>query len=162
MKKPVKLTIEGREYALYRMAPIKAIEFAPKVTSVLSGASGGLPDLLEAVRGQDKEQIGVMVLGLLSGLEPAKLTELAMEALEASDVHASGDGHVAGKLGNKTFFNDWFDHSPGDMLPVCVWAIWEQSKDFFIGAVPGFQQVMGGQVFQSQTNTPEITTSEES
>ena len=155
-----KLKIEGREYALLPMAPIDAMDFGPMVLNAVLAATEGADNLLDMVRTGDQQKIGMQVMGLLGKIDPQKISELARIAL-SKDVHASGEGHPSGKLGNDVFFNDWFTKFPGDMFPVSVWAIWEKSKGYFIGAVPGFQAVIGGQVFQSQTDAEPTTTSDD-
>lgn len=131
-----KMKIEDRDYALLPMPPIKAVRFTPKVAKLLSSVMGaGLT--VEKLTSGNQETIGAMVAGLLASVDTDQLIDLAQEAFSHECYAGSG------RLSDPTHFDKWFTDHPGDMLPVCIWAIWEHSKDFLLGSAKGFQQIMG-------------------
>lgn len=149
-----KLNIEGREYALLPMPPIKAIRFTPKVAKLLSSVMGAGLTVSNLTSG-DESKITAMIGGLLAQVDTDKLIDLAQEAF-AHECFAGSE-----KLSNPTHFDKWFSEHPGDMLPVCMWAIWEHSKDFLLGSAKGFQQIMG-KASASQTDGKQNSALEES
>lgn len=116
-----------REYALLPMPPTKAVNFIAKVTQALAPMLLGEGDLQSIMQKDDIAGAVKLILGGLKEIDPDNLTDLIKDAL-AHEVYA---GHK--KLNDSVHFDDWFTEHPGDMLQVCAWAIWENSKAFFPG-----------------------------
>ena len=133
------LTIKERKYALFPMPPLKAIVFAPKVAKLIAIVVGDASQaVLKHMASNDAAGLGSEALKLLGAIEPADFTQLAKEAI-AYEVYAG-----TGKLGDDNHFNEWFRQYPQDMFPVCCWAIWEHSKQYFLDSPAAFQNIFMG------------------
>lgn len=135
----IKLEIEDRVYALHPMPPTKALEFAPRVSTALSGvmANFNLPEMMKTQSAGNEMGLATIVFDAVKSLNPTDFISLFKTAV-SYEVFA-GDK----KLSDNLHFDDWFTKYPGDMLPVGCWAIWEHSKKYFLESPAGFRKVFG-------------------
>ena len=124
---------DAREYAILRMPPGQALYFIPKVTKALAPLLLGDGDLMALAKNDGDLNTAIkLIIGGLKEIDPEIITELFREAIE---YECYGGGQ---RLSDRDYFDEWFDKHPGDMLQVCAWAIWQNSKDFF----PGGRELM--------------------
>ena len=127
---PRRTTINGQEYSLIPMAPMRAVEYAPKVmTTIVAAIGDNVGSVINGLKSGEMEKIGAILIQGLSSVDPAKFTALAKEAIN-HDVYSGSQQ----KLSDTSFFNEHFRQYPANYFKLAIWAIWEHSKDFIVGS----------------------------
>ena len=126
-------TINGRQYAMFQMSPVKAIRFVPHVMTVIAQAIGSIDDVnavLGLADGKKVDQGRVLkeLAHVFGRVDPDDLSDLIEQVFANTVIHAE-DG---AKLKDAAFERH-FQEYPGDLFQVAVWATWENSKDFLFG-----------------------------
>lgn len=161
-------TINGNNYGLYPMPPLKALVFIPRLATTLAKAGaddsviGGFNSLFDNREtiidndGQaslanlghfirDRKELLSSMLGAVAALDPEKATNIIKDAMYGVSCND-------GKLDDEDTFEHWFSKHPKDMFTVCGWAIFEHQKDFLMGGLKNSQSKEEKKVSQSQKN----------
>jgi len=139
-----KKEINGREYALLPMAPMLALDFAPKVIKAVVGSLGRV-DLtsLDSVK----------IMRVIGNLDSDTVTDLLKLVFKTTIKTAEGK-----TLADTPTFDHHFTQYPADMIQVGLWAIWENSKDFLLENVENFQSLLAAGAGSQSQKIGETTT----
>lgn len=163
MAKHIEKNINGNTYKVFPMLPMDALDYAPKVAAIVADALGAVDmdalfGLIHREGGEDMDlaKIAEMIIGALSSLKPADISEIMKEAFTGEVLCADG------RLNNEETFNKWFQQHKGDMLQVGIWLIWEHSKDYFLQDGTAFQAEAAEKLSQFLKEEKKTTSSDAS
>jgi hypothetical protein len=146
------VTIDGRFYRLERMGVLEAGPFGLEVVSIISellktvmiDTSGVIEELLSSIDNDmldlDENTIKKLLalfMDILPRLDMNVISKLMSQAIRTVNCQD-------GKLSEEFILETWFQKFPGDYYPIGLWAIWENSKHFLLGAGGGLKEVFLG------------------
>ena len=147
MEDLIVLKIQDRRYGMRKMPPLQGSAFGIKVATMMSkilsnpAAQQVLKDIKEKVGDGDAKNleqkeatsIGVMILGLLSGIDADEVTAIFRQAFSYEVYYEST------RLSDETQFDLHFQQYPSDLYVVAIWATYNHVKDFFTGLGDGIK-----------------------
>lgn len=158
-----KIIINGRQYGLQ---PLMAddqfdlgMDLLPLVASPISDVLGNpnisIASILQAAADKSKEaesddstlmSLVPILLSSVSKIDMPKFKDLLRRAILSVTTDS-------GNLSNGDIRMAHFQQCPGDYMPVAIWALWGNTKDFLSGAIPGMKEVFLGSAGLNSAST---------
>lgn len=160
------ITINER---VYRIQPMRADEKAALGLDLLPVVAGPIGQILRSkevniAELMQKFEGGKMKEGVMDDAEIMKVLAVFIDLIPILPMDTVKDlffralmsvSCIDGNLSDEPTRDIYFGQHEGDYYPVCLWALWENTKGFLVGSIPGMKGIFLGSVAkQSESPSP--------
>lgn len=162
-----RITINTRAYKINPMRADEKAALGLDLLPVLAGPVGqilrskdidvsGLMKIVES-KGKIDEQLGgdelIKMVAAFIDIVPQLNMKVVWDLFSRS---ISSVNCIDGKLSDEPTRDVYFNQYPEDYYAVCIWSLWENTRGFLVGSIPGLKEIFrGSAAVPSESISPE-------
>lgn len=147
----LRVTISGERYGLFHMRADEAAALGLQVAAIIAKPLSKIlgsddTSIAQALKeyqseGEDSVDEGSIMkivslfLGVLPDMDMERVSSIFRQVMKLSVSHSDG------KFEDDDIRDTHFQNHRGNYYPVAIWAVWENCKDFLLGAIPGLKGI---------------------